>query len=93
MPFLSPSLLGEWPQHGAVGTGLARSPGLMMGSFRGFEARINQRISQPREDLRAREARQRQEIGEVKTEPKAESKAMGDRLDQVLESLLMVKTS
>ncbi|KKZ14271.1 MAG: hypothetical protein TH68_05400 [Candidatus Synechococcus spongiarum 142] len=84
MPSLSPSLLGEWLQHGAVGTGLARSPGLMMGAFRGLEARIDQRISQPREDLKARE---------VKTERKAEPKAMNDRLDQVLESLLVVKTS
>lgn len=103
MPSLPPGLLREWLQPGAVVAGLVGGLGLLMSAFRGLEARLNQRISELREDLRASEARlreeikasadrQREESREVKAEVKAELKAMGEKLDRVLESLLAVKS-
>ena len=98
MPSPPPSLLTEWLQPGAVVTGLLGGLGLMMTAFRGLETRLNQRISELREDVKTSEARLREEAKASEARQmeelrgvKAELKAMGDKLDRVLESLLAAK--
>ena len=110
MPSPPPSLLTEWVQPGAVAAVSVGILGLMMTAFRGLEVRLNQRISELREDVKvsearlreeakAREARLREEVkaGEARQieelrAVKAELKAMGGKLDRVLESFLAVKS-
>ena len=68
-------------------TGLLGGLWLLMTTFRSLETRLNQRISEIKEDVRASEARQMEELRGVK----AELKAMGNKLDRVLESLPAAK--
>ena len=57
------------------------------------ETRQQQDIKELRADLKASEARQQQDIKELRAELKADNRALGEKLDRLLEALATVKQS
>ena len=55
------------------------------------EARLNQQIDAVKMDIVASEARQRQDLKDLKAELKADNRALSDKLDRVLETLLAAR--
>ena len=74
-----PSELVDWLRPGAIGAGLA---------IVWTEVRAQgKRIDELRADMKASEERQRQDIAELK----ADNRALGEKLDRLVEALLTAK--
>ena len=89
MPSL-PAELVDWLQPGAIGAGLA----IVWTETRAQGKRIDEqskRIDQLRDDMKASEERQRQDMAELRAEHKADNRALGEKLDRLLEALLTAK--
>ncbi len=78
MPSISPGL-SEWLQPGVMGAGLA----IIWAEVRAQ----GRRIDELRADMKASEARQRQDIAELK----ADNRVLGEKLDRLLEGLLAAR--
>ena len=82
MPSL-PAGLVDWLQPGAIGAGLA---------IVWTEVRAQgKRIDQLRDDMKASEERQRQDMAELRAEHKADNRALNEKLDRLVEALLTAK--
>ena len=81
MPAIPPAL-SEWLQPGVMGAGLA----IVWAEVRAQGRRIDE-LRADMADMKASEARQRQDIAELK----ADNRVLGEKLDRLLEGLLAAR--
>ena len=103
MPSL-PSAIAQWfppTAWGAISVFLAvnwmevkASEKRLREEFKSSEARLNKRIDEVKDEVKASEARQAKRTDELRAdikELKADNRALGQKMDQLLEALLTVK--
>ena len=99
MPSLPPEL-GQWLAPSAFLAVLGPILGLqgkrideLRADLKASEARQQQDVKELRADMKASEIRQQQDIKELRAELKADNRALGGKLDRLLEALATVKQS
>ena len=95
MPAL-PSI-SEWLPSGAVvGFGLFLF-GVVRSDLKAMETRLREDLKaseeRQQEALKAMEARQREELREIRAEQRADNKALNEKLDRFVESMMAAKAS
>ena len=95
MPAL-PSI-SEWLPSGAVvGFGLFLF-GVVRSDLKAMETRLREDLKasemRQQEALKAMEARQREELREMRAEQRADNKALNEKLDRFVESMMAAKAS
>ena len=92
MPSLPPEL-GQWLAPSVVLAMLGLILGLQGKRIDELRADMKEGFAQARADLKASEDRQRQDMKELRAELKADNRALGEKLDCLLEALATVKQS
>ena len=89
--------ISEWLPSGAViGFGLFLF-GVVRSDLKAMETRLREDLkaseTRQQEALKAMEARQREELREMRAEQRADNKALNEKLDRFMESMMAAKAS